>query len=66
MLQVLNHLHGPSLDSLQYVHVSTGEPKTEPSFPGAVSPALSKEKEHLPHPGGNTPPNANQDTFSLP
>ncbi|KAK4828308.1 hypothetical protein QYF61_025320 [Mycteria americana] len=58
MLQSINHLHGPSLDSLQYVHVSLvlGSSALDTVFQGKV---------HLPQPAGNTPPDAAQDTISL-
>lgn len=44
MLQILNHLSGPSLDSLQYLCFScTGKPGTDPSTLYAASPVQSRK-----------------------
>lgn len=52
MLQILNHLSGPSLDSLQYLCFScTGKPGTDPSTLYAASPVQSRK-------GGSPPWNS--------
>lgn len=62
MLQHLNHLFGPLLDSVQHVHDSlvVGTPDL-----GVASPALKKGKHRIPPPDGIVLPNATQDTTCL-
>lgn len=54
MLLVLNHCHGPMLDSLEYVNVLFWVPGTGPGAAGVTSPVLRQEKDHLPQPVGST------------
>lgn len=67
MLQSLNHLCGPFLDSLEYVHIFLvlGNPE-----PGTVLQVWHhqcwvKGKDHFPWTAGGALPNTAQDTISL-
>ena len=67
MLQSLHHLCGPSLDSLQYVHLSPvlGTPALDPALQLWPHQCGVEGKDHLPRPAGNTPPDADQDPIDL-
>jgi len=67
MLQFLNPVHGTSLDSLQYVHVSLilGSPELDTVLQ-VWPPVLIEVKDRLPQPAGTTLLNAAKDTIYLP
>lgn len=54
LLQVLNCLHGTSLDSCQFVHISfvLGEPRTGPRTPHVSHQCWVQVQDHLPRPAG--------------
>lgn len=63
MLHCFNHLHGPLLDSLEYVHVwqlSSGY-----NIADVSQPVLSRKKGHIPDPAGSALPDQAQDTIVL-
>lgn len=54
LLQVLNCLHGTSLDSCRFVHISfvLGEPRTGPRTPHVSHQCWVQVQDHLPRPAG--------------
>ena len=65
MLQSLHHLHGPLLDSVQYVHALYWGAKNWAQYSQLWPHQCYVElKDHLPQPVGNSPPYAAQDTIS--
>lgn len=66
MLQSLNHLCGPLLDSLCYAHVSfLGRPKLDTAVQTWRHPCWREGKDHCSWPAGNTPAQAAQDLVLL-
>ena len=65
MFQHLNHLCGPSLDSLQYVYISLvlGSPELATGLQLWPHQRWVQRKDHLPWPAGNTLSNAAPDTI---
>jgi len=66
MPQSLNHLSGPSLDSLQKLHVSLGlgSPELDMVLQRWPQQCWVKGKDPFPQPAGNTPPSLVQDTIN--
>jgi len=67
MLQSLQHLHGPSLDSVHYVHISLAlmSPEMDMLLQMCPHQCPVEGKDHSPQPGGSTFPSAAQDTISV-